>query len=324
MTPGTEAYAVANHTVGGIFSQYHGPSATSWGPDRIDLVAAADAGTLLHRYYELGRGWFGWETISPSEAGRDPLAHVPRWHSCSWGPNRLDVFGVKNGHLEHVWYQGGANDPGWGNFDDLGGQALTGYLAVAAPARGRLEVMAIDESGAIQHLSFGPGGWSTWSTVEALGHVANRLMFTATSPEHGVVDLFTVMAGDHQGLLSRARYTPGAGWGLWEPLGRGPAPLDLNSGSLAAASDGSKMWLFGMAAEGGNLMFTREFEWMLPGQQRGWADWQYLTSADHGGSACRRGTALHVFASIDEHPANVYFEPGSIDERDIRTEILNR
>ena len=313
MSLGQEAYASPVRANGGTFQDYYGPSAASSGPDRIDLFASADAGSLLHRFYQDGQGWSGWETVSPSQPGRDPRSHVPRWWSCSWGQDRFDVFGVKNGHLEHLWYQGGVDGPGWGDYDDLGGDGLTQYLAVAAPSPGRLDVMGIDEAGAIQHLAFGPAGWSTWSAVDKLGTVANPLMFAAASSENGVTSLFTVLA-EPEGQLCRAKHSPDNGWQVWEILGAGPAPLNLNMG-LTAAAVGNRMWLFGMADER-VLSYTRE----LPLAQREhpirWAPWTLLAPVTRVGSACRRGTSMHVFGSIDGHPANVYFQVGTGDPRD--------
>jgi hypothetical protein len=84
-------------------------------------------------------GWgAGWEDIGGAVTGGLAAA--------SWGPQRLDIFGVDAaGHVQHMWY-----DPtlpntmnGWGaGWEDIGG-AVTGGLAAASWGPQRLDIFGL-------------------------------------------------------------------------------------------------------------------------------------------------------------------------------------
>ncbi|CAL8970041.1 hypothetical protein PROP_03309 [Propionicimonas sp. T2.31MG-18] len=295
------AYSAATLTPGGSFSGYHGPGCASWGPDRLDLVSTTGSPDLLHRWYRDGVGWSGWETISMPPTRRQAAHLVPRWHAVAWGADRLDAFGVAGGHLEHVWYDGGG--PGWGRWDDLGGEDLAGPLAVASSRTGDIDVLAVTDAGSIVHLAHARGAWSQWTHLDVLGTAANPLMIAAASPGPGIVDLFTVRSDS---AVWRARRTD-AGWSGWSPVGIAPSPLlELDSGSLSAVFDGSRFHLFAQAV-GANLVQAEEQEFAVAGKEPGWNDWSYLAAGvDAVSSACRRGTTLHVLARTDRHLVNLF------------------
>ena len=93
-------------SLGGIITSR--PSAVSWGPDRIDVVARGTDSAVWHRWWD-GSSWQGWESLGGIIHGAPTI--------CSWASGRLDIFAVgTNHHLFHKWFQGG-----WSNWEDLGG-----------------------------------------------------------------------------------------------------------------------------------------------------------------------------------------------------------
>jgi hypothetical protein len=72
----------------------------------------------------------------------------------SWGPGRLDIFGVNSGGaVQHLWY-----DPtitGWGSWEDKGG---SGPVSVVSWGPYRLDIFGLHQAAvglALQHLWYG-------------------------------------------------------------------------------------------------------------------------------------------------------------------------
>jgi hypothetical protein len=77
-------------------------SAVSWGPNRLDIFGIGAGGTVQHYWFDptiaadTNHGWgAGWEDLGGAITG--PLSAV------SWGPNRLDIFGVAQSRSSHLW-----------------------------------------------------------------------------------------------------------------------------------------------------------------------------------------------------------------------------
>jgi hypothetical protein len=133
-----------------------GPLTTvSWGPNRLDIFGVDTNCHVQHMWFDptlpnTVNGWgAGWEDLGGAITG--PLTTV------SWGPNRLDIFGVDtNRHVQHMWF-----DPtlpntvnGWGaGWEDLGG-AITGPLTTVSWGPNRLDIFGVVQSGVL-HLWFG-------------------------------------------------------------------------------------------------------------------------------------------------------------------------
>ncbi|WP_198344627.1 hypothetical protein [Mycobacterium dioxanotrophicus] len=171
-------------------------SAASWSAGRLDIFGVeANSGHLHHWWYE--NGW-GNETLpgqkldgGPVQLAGGPLSAV------SWGPGRLDIFGVEadTGHLHHWWY-----DNGWGN------ETLPGFTREGNPVRlvgsalsavswsaGRLDIFGVEaDTGHLHHWWY-DNGWGN-ETLNSSGHSLVGSALSAVSWSAGRLDIFGVEA----------------------------------------------------------------------------------------------------------------------------------
>ena len=127
------------------------PSAVSWGPNRIDVVARGLDSAVWHRWWD-GTAWRGWESLGGLIHGAPAI--------CSWASGRLDIFGVGlNHHLFHKWYQGG-----WSGWEDLGG-VLSSEPAAVSWGPNRIDVFARGMDQAMWHLWWDGVGWHGWESL---------------------------------------------------------------------------------------------------------------------------------------------------------------
>lgn len=130
------------------------PSAASWGPNRIDVVARGGDSAVWHRWWD-GTGWKGWESLGGLVQGAPAI--------CSWASGRLDIFAVGTDHqLFHKWFQGG-----WSNWEPLGGLLSSEPCAVSWGPN-RIDVFARGMDSAMWHLWWDGAHWGGW---ESLGGV---------------------------------------------------------------------------------------------------------------------------------------------------------
>jgi hypothetical protein len=74
-----------------------GPTAASWGPDRVDLFAQAQNGGLLHKTFD--SGWGTWKGVPGGDFRFAPAA-------VSLKSGHIDVYVCDtNGELSHRWFQ---------------------------------------------------------------------------------------------------------------------------------------------------------------------------------------------------------------------------
>jgi len=100
-------------SLGGTFNGP--PAAVSWGPNRLDIFGVSGDNIMLHKWWD-GRNWrpslTGWVSLDATTKFISPPAVV------SWGPNRLDIFGLGvDNVVRHNWSQDGTN---WGGWEPLG------------------------------------------------------------------------------------------------------------------------------------------------------------------------------------------------------------
>jgi hypothetical protein len=95
----------------------------------------------------------GWEDKGGAVTG--PLSVV------SWGPGRLDIFGVTAaGTVQHLWFD--TELGGWGaGWEDKGG-AVTGPLSVVSWGPGRLDIFGVTATHTVQHLWFDYAQGAVW------------------------------------------------------------------------------------------------------------------------------------------------------------------
>lgn len=83
------------------------PAACSWGPGRMDVFIRGPRGELLHKYWN-GTDWSRYEPLGmPIRRGDQPqgIPFTGAVAACTWGENRLDVFGrALDGNLYHAWW----------------------------------------------------------------------------------------------------------------------------------------------------------------------------------------------------------------------------
>jgi hypothetical protein len=137
---------------GGDFS----PSVASWGPRRLDVFAATDAGTLAQFWFD-GTHWRGWTNQGRGTGGRAMLAPAA---VAAWEPGRLDVFALVPGGqmVGHKWFKGGR----WSGPEGLGtgpDRTRLAGLAVTSWGAGRLDLFATDAASHSLAQLFFDGRW---------------------------------------------------------------------------------------------------------------------------------------------------------------------
>src|SRR5690349_19157023 len=93
------------------------PCAVSWAPNRLDAFVLAADQHIYHIWREGGISsatWGKWETIEAMVSSPHLLRNFRSGLSAvSWGPNRLDIFGLGDHQdMLHYWYDGKAGKAG--------------------------------------------------------------------------------------------------------------------------------------------------------------------------------------------------------------------
>src|SRR5690348_15132797 len=111
-------------------------SVTSWGPNRLDIFGLGTEKGMFHKTWDGNSiGWI------PSVLDWESLYGKFNWSpaAVSWGPNRLDIFGIMNDEMFHKSWDGSSgwypplatdDDPtlGW---ESLGGKFNSWPVAVS-------------------------------------------------------------------------------------------------------------------------------------------------------------------------------------------------
>ncbi len=180
------------------------PSSTSWGPERIDVVAEGcntSGGNLDHIWFN--GVWQAWEQIGGSQV----ITSAPT--VTSWGNGRLDIFAQASGNtLYHEW----DNNLGWGAGENLGG-CIAGAPDATSWGNQRLDIFAQHCSGSGNNLdqeTFN-GVWQPWQTDSL--HISNQP--SVASITSGQID---VVSTNSSNQVEQATYTTGGGWTGWNIL----------------------------------------------------------------------------------------------------------
>ena len=181
--------------LGGIITSK--PSAASWGPNRIDVVARGTDSAMWHRWWD-GTGWKGWESLGGGCQSGPAI--------CSWGAGRLDTFVVGTDHkLYHKWFQGG-----WSGWESLGGMLSSDPCAVSWGPN-RIDVFARGMDSAMWHLWWDGSHWNGW---ESLGGVIDSAP-AVSSWGANRLDCFAKGTDSHL----YHKWWQGTAWSGWENLG---------------------------------------------------------------------------------------------------------
>jgi hypothetical protein len=139
------------------------PAATTWGADRLDIVVAGLDGAVYHKAWDTdtwypGPGHDEWDRLGGTVIA-SPTA-------ISWGPDRLDIFGVgtDNG-VYHKWW----GDSDWRPdplnpdvWEALGSPDASGVFStptVVSWGLGRLDVFVVGSDTSMYHKAFEGGTW---------------------------------------------------------------------------------------------------------------------------------------------------------------------
>jgi len=127
------------------------PSATSWGPGRLDVFARGDKNNALwHKWKEGNKPWSAWENLG---------GVIYQSPSCvSWGPNRIDCLVVGGGgHMYHKWWYGK-----WSGWENHGGVVTEAISCVARRERA-LDCFVRGTDMALYKMSWtDKTGWTPW------------------------------------------------------------------------------------------------------------------------------------------------------------------
>lgn len=101
---------------GGPSGGFQSPlSAVSWGVKRLDIFGIGSDGAMWHLSFDANESNYGWQSQWDSLGG-GPFVTPPV--AVSWGPDRLDVFSMKNDDLVyHIGWDGSA----WSDWVSIGG-----------------------------------------------------------------------------------------------------------------------------------------------------------------------------------------------------------
>ena len=193
-----------------LSSDAYNPAAASWGPGRLDTVAADGAGGLTHKFFS--SSWTGWARLPRGPAGHGLSSPA----LASQGPGLLDAFATDTvtGHLLQASYDAGA----WSGWSDRGagpGGHRIGSPAADSAGPGLLDVIARDTvNGQVVHWKL-DGTWRGPSAVAPSPGGTWVPSVAAWAP--GRLDVFTV---NSHGVLAHLYHS--SRWSRWESQGTGP------------------------------------------------------------------------------------------------------
>jgi hypothetical protein len=276
------------------------PSVAAWSEDRLDVFAiGADEldGTVQHWWYERGL-WGGPETL----AGEHGLLASAGPSVASWGPNRLDVFAVRNPDgwfgprtLQHWWWDGSQ----WSGPESRGGRLWDVSPCAVSRSAGRLDVLAVADSGQLVHWEWDGGSWH--DAAPRGGSLANGAGPCAVSWGGDRLDVFAI--GHDQTL--QHWWVNGPEWNGPETLGgtveistpsagsRGPGLVDVFATRLVDYVFGPRHVQWWQYDESG---------WAQPGRLLDW------TSIAGPVAVARPRNRIDLFAV---HDSNIFSGPAN-------------
>lgn len=234
-------------------------TAVSWGPKRLDAVGRGEDGTYLHLYWD-GHQWTGWEDVWGAPADGVKFASPPA--AVSWGPDRLDVFGVGDDNkVYHKYWNGEQYLPseGWellawkapeGGFN-------AGALQATSWGPNRLDLWAVGhEDGALWHTLWDHDYYGPW---ESLG---GSHFVEAPAVAHWAPNRIDILVQDWQTNEYQYKFWDGYGW---RPDAAGWYPKGEFASEPAVTTWGpNNLNILGLGAEEGALLWQawNQTEWV--------------------------------------------------------------
>jgi hypothetical protein len=258
-------------------------AATSWGRDRYDLFTHDARGEVLQLWYA---GRWTWSRLGNGFANGERFCGLLA--ATSWGRDRIDVFGIgRRGTILQLWW-----GPGW-NWTDLSERfpsafppnlRLSGPVAAASPAPGRIEIFATTDAGEVWRFWF-DGGWRSESMGNRFPGGGERFVGQIAAMSWAVdrIDVFGLGTRGQILQLWRAG-GEGAGWN-WSDLTATFPPQHVDMLSIAGVATGAgRIDLFGRSRSGHVMrMHHQNGRWAwerIPGAFR-----TNVQRADHCGPA---------------------------------------
>jgi hypothetical protein len=194
------------------------PTATSWGPGRMDVFARGASGSLLQAWWNQTGGWHGLTDLGGNITG-SPAA-------VAWASGRLDIFATApNGDLLHKWYQ----DPAWHDWEVLP-MKLVGSPTVTSFSAGRLDIFGRTSNNQLQHLWYGDGAWHSREIVP--GAPASDTGASSWAGSQPQINVFYNLANGH---IGQTWWTAPGGWRSIDtgwPVGSAPTSASLAPGRV--------------------------------------------------------------------------------------------
>jgi hypothetical protein len=229
--------------LGGVLTS--GPTAASWGANRLDVFVRGLDGAMWHKWWN-GSSWSDWENLGGALT-TDP-------DCVSWSLNRIDCFvrGVDNA-LWHKWWDGSS----WSGWENLGGVLTSGPTAASWGAN-RLDVFVRGLDNAMWHKWWNGSSWSDWENLGgALTTDPDCVSWSLNR-----IDCF--VRGVDNALWHK--WWDGSSWSGWENLGG-----VLTSGPTAASWGANRLDVFVRGLDGAM--------WHKWWNGSNWSDWENLGGA---------------------------------------------
>ncbi|KAH8892361.1 fucose-specific lectin [Thozetella sp. PMI_491] len=271
--PITDQHEVANPlqqagiTQKSLSGQFSGKlSLCSWAPGRLDIFHCGSNAKVYHKWKRTaGEGWAPSTTDWESLDGEIPWSTVT---AVSWGPNRIDLFGLgPDNDCHHKWCEGSS----WSSWQKLGGRSFSDVVAVTW-GPGILHLFVRGGNNMVFHMHMtSPNQWTLWNALPSLQIIGSPKAVVSCA---GRIDLFV---RDIQGNLYHKFYRDDAWDETWQSIG----PRLVDEVAVAAISPNNNIGVTTRDADG--KVLYKEWDsstnkW-LP-SETGWSNLDDLTPGD--------------------------------------------
>ena len=159
------------------------PAVASWKEGRLDVIVHSTDHRLFYRVYE-NEAWQGanWLDLTDGNPIETPSGAV------SWGPNRIDLFGVWRKEVHHRGFQNGTWSPWTENLNGATSEAP----AAASWKKERVDVLVRTTDNRMSRRYWESGatiGWKNWENIGGQSHaLMSAPAAVATGPNR--IDVF--------------------------------------------------------------------------------------------------------------------------------------